>query len=511
MGLDTAGVDVLVAGCGPVGGVLAALLGAYGVRVLVVDPYTEPYPRPRAAMLDAGVRRILRRVPGLADVEGWATPVRHGRVLGPDHRVLFDARIPGDELDPPAAVLIDQPRLETAVRASLSAAPTVRLRLGRSVVGVEQTDEHVEALLDDGGRVRANWLVGCDGAASAVRGLLGVAYEGVSFPEPWLVVDASSAPIPDAEPSFAYVLDPARPLVTMSRVGAHRWEWLVLPGEDPATMVQDGEIRRLVGAWVDPDSVRIRRASVFTFHARMASRWRTGRVLLAGDAAHSMPPFVGQGLGSGIRDAANLSWRLAQVVRGVDDPVSLDGYERERRPDVRATTAMALRMGRIVQNRGRVGSALLRSLIRTAGAVPGLAAFVGRHGQPAERLPRGTAGRHPGAGRLLPDARLRTPTGTVLRLDDLLGNRWAVIGYGGDPYWHLDAGARRWVSDRDAMVFALVPRGRRSPKGLDCPVFEDLDGVLSRPRRQAVTIVRPDRFLLGTLPVPLSVARLTAP
>ena len=170
-------------------------------------------------------------------------------------------------------------------------------------------------------------------------------------------------------------------MVTMSLPGAYRWEWMLLPGEDPARMVDETIVRELISAWVDPETVRVRRAAVFTFHARMAARWRLGRVLLAGDAAHSMPPFVGQGLGSGIRDAANLAWRLGQVARGLDDQELLDGYERERRPDVRATTRMALRTGRIVQSRSRLGSALLRSVIRTAGAVPGLEAFVGRRAQ----------------------------------------------------------------------------------------------------------------------------------
>ncbi|MER7892078.1 bifunctional 3-(3-hydroxy-phenyl)propionate/3-hydroxycinnamic acid hydroxylase [Micromonospora sp. NPDC094482] len=509
-------VDVLVAGCGPVGGVLAALLGAHGARVTVVDPSHEPYPRPRAAALDAEVMRILGQVPGLVDAEGWAVPVRRSQVLGPDRRPLFTVDVPDNAMASTQPVLIDQPELESSLRAGLAALSTVELRFGRSVLAVEQDDGGVEVLLDDAERIRANWVVGCDGASSTVRRLLGVAYEGVSFPQPWLVVDASVEASDEGErdrrPTMSFVLDPRRPQVAMTRPAARRWEWMLLPGEDPERMRDEATVRELIRPWADPDAVRVRRAAVFTFHARAASRWRHGRILLAGDAAHSMPPFVGQGLGSGIRDAASLAWRLAQVARGIDGDELLDGYERERRPDVRATSIMALRAGRVVQTRSRVGSALLRSVLRTIGAVPGAQAFVSRRAQraqPARRLPRGATGPHPGTGRLLPDIRVRTASGQVVRLDDLQGNHWAIIGYGDDPRTHLDAAAREWAEAHRAVVLTIAVPGRETHVGPGCALVEDLDGALPAPRRSAVTLVRPDRFLLGTLPAPVTAAALT--
>jgi 3-(3-hydroxy-phenyl)propionate hydroxylase len=221
-----------------------------------------------------------------------------------------------------------------------------------------------------------------------------------------------------------------------------------------------------------------------------------------------MPPFIGQGLGSGVRDAANLAWRLAQVVQRLDDDALLDGYQHEPASDVRAMTTMAPRAGRVVQTRSRVSSALLRAVLRTAGALPGLEPFVSRRGQPARRLPRVTAGPHPDAGRLLPDAGVRMPGGDVVRLDDLLNNRWAVIGYGEDPRTHLDADARAWTVARRAAVLAIAAPGQQTPVEAGCAVVERVDGVLPAPRRPAVTIVRPDRFLLGTFPAPLTADRL---
>lgn len=504
----TADIDVLVAGCGPVGGVLAALLGAQGVRVMVIDPNAGPYPRPRAAALDADVLRILARLPGLAKASGWATALRRTRVLAPDHRALFTIDIPDDDLDSRQGSLIDQPELEGMLWAGLATLSTVELRTGRSVAAVEPGDDHVDVVLDNGERVRACWLVGCDGASSIVRELLGVAYEGVSFPEPWLVVDARISGDSDEPVTLSYVLDPRRPMVHMSRPGARRWEWMLLPGEDPDRMASDQVVRELVDTWLDPATIRVDRAAAFTFHARMATRWRQGRVLLAGDAAHSMPPFIGQGLGSGLRDAANLAWRLAAVVRGLDGDELLDGYERERRPDVRAMTTLALRLGRIVQTRRPLPSALLRSFARTLGAVPGLEAFAARRGAPPAHLPRGTAGPHPGAGRLLPQARVRTTDGTVTWLDEMVGNRWAFIGHGRDPGTQLDPQAREWAQRQRAVLVAVTTPGSRAPTESGCLAVEDINRVLGTPRQPAITVVRPDGFLLGALPAPLTATHL---
>lgn len=461
-------MDVVVVGCGPVGAVLGTLLAAQGVAVTVVDPNTQPYPKPRAAALDPEVLRILSRVPGLDPGAGWAVPIRRSLVRGPDHRALFAIDVPPEMA---AGALLNQPALESALRAG----STMDTRFGRSVVGLDGTT----VTLDDGSRVTADWVVGCDGAASTIRGLAGIGYDGVSYPEPWLVVDATTDAGPDGPPAFSYVLDPSRPMVMGTRPGAYRWEWMLLPGEDPDRMTDPAVVRELVRPWVDPDAIRIERAAVFAFHARIAARWRRERVLIAGDAAHSMPPFVGQGLGAGIRDAANLAWRLAQVVRGVDGPALLDGYERERRPDVRAVTAMALRFGRVLQTRNRALSATIRGVLRTAGAVPGLPAFAGRHGQPPVRLPRAAAGPHPTAGRWFPNARVRTEQGEG-RYDELVGYRWAVVARGGDPRARLDPAALEWAEARGA-VFA-----------------EDLDGALGR--RASVAVIRPDAFLLGAWP-----------
>lgn len=450
--------DVVIAGCGPVGAVLAALLGDRGIRVVVVDPASDarsgPHAHPRAAVLDSHVQRILRRIDGLDDWDEWATPLRRSQLLGPDRRPLLTLRL-ADGV--PAGVMLDQPRLERALRDRLARMPTVHLHTGRSVTALEQSGDIVAVTLDDGSTLTASWLVGCDGASSTVRGLIGASYDGVSYPEPWLVVDARTDEPNTGEPTFSHVLDPARPMVTFERPGVRRWEWMLLPDEDPVGMV--ARIDELIQPWADPAALRVERAAVFTFHARTASAWRRGRVLLAGDAAHSMPPFTGQGLGAGLRDVATLSWLLA------DAPGDVDRYERERRPAVARMTRTALLTGRVMLGRNRFTAAALRGLVRTAGMLPGLDARVARAAAAPERLPDGT--------RQLPDAPL-VVDGRRTNLDALLGNRWGVIcGKAGS----LDPGTRAWLTTHGA-------------------VFADVD----RFAKGQATIVRPDRFIATTVP-----------
>ncbi|GIG88833.1 bifunctional 3-(3-hydroxy-phenyl)propionate/3-hydroxycinnamic acid hydroxylase [Plantactinospora endophytica] len=487
-------VDVLVAGYGPVGATLAALLGRHGVATTVVDPGEAPHPLPRAAVLDAEVLRVLAGLPEVADLGRWAVEVRHSRFLAPDHSVLLDLSPTASGFGLPAAALIDQPALEAALRAGVDGLPGVSVRLGRAVVALEPADDHVRVGLDDGTTVRARWVVGCDGASSPVRRLAALPFQGRTYAAPWLVVDAETDET-EVEPATSMVLDPRRPLVTMVSPGRRRWEWMLHPGEDPAALSAPESVRRLVAGWVDPDTVRIRRVTIFTFHARQATPWRQGRILLAGDAAHLMPPFAGQGLASGIRDAHALAWRLVEVLRGLADDGLLDGYERERRPHVDETIRVSLAVGRVLQTRRRAVSAVLRSLVRAVAAMPGVPARAARQGRPRPALPRGTAGVLPGAGRMLPNPLLRTADGPV-RLDALLGSGWAVVGVGCDPTATADADALSWLAARDAVTLTTDPSVRSGVQ-----VVGDTAAALGA--GPAVLVVRPDRFLLGAVPPPL--------
>ena len=483
---------VVVAGLGPVGGVLAALLGAQGVPTVVVEPNEQPYPKPRAAVLEIESIRLLSLIPGLAPRTAWSVPMTRNGAVGADRRPLFLLEQRAEAFGHPQVVRIDQPALENALRAAIAGMPSVRVLNGRSVRAVEQTDGAVVAVLDDGQRITARWLAGCDGTSGTVRTQAGIAFAGDTFAQPWLVVDALSTATGETgvdgtregHPTVAFVLDPARPAVAMSSPGRWRWEWMLLPGERPEAMTRPGTVRDLVRPWTDPDRLEIERAAVFTFHARMAERWRAGRVLLAGDAAHAMPPFAGAGLGMGIRDAGALAWRL----REAGDPAGLDAYERERRPDVAGTTTMALRIGRVLQTRNRAAALVFRGLVRSLNAVPGLRSRLGDRPLPPRRLPRAVAGPLPRAGEVLPNPWVRVDGGPPVRLDDVIGYRWAFLGHGCDPRGVPEA-------QRPGAVHLTLEPAEPVP---GCLALEDLDGVL-RGAAGTITAVRPDRFLLGTL------------
>ena len=347
--------DVLVAGCGPVGAVLAARLGAQGVRTLVVERAPQVHPLPRAVAADDEVQELLARVaPGLLDGALLDVPVRF---LGARGQPVGALRFPPGVGGRPGLALFHQPTLETRLRAHLAALPSVEVRLGAELVGWAQDRTGVSAVLTGGERVRASWLVGCDGAGSPVRGAAGIGWRGRDLRR-WLVVDVAGAV--DAE-GFTYRCDPARPSVDMPLPGGHRWEWLLRRGEQPF------DPRPLL-----PPGLEVVREVVYRYGARRAERWRSGRVLLAGDAAHTMPPFAGQGLGAGVRDA----WALGALLpRG-----EVARYAPLRAPHVAAMTRLSRFLGAVLETGSAPAAAVRDAGLTAAFRAPGVGGWLGRGG-----------------------------------------------------------------------------------------------------------------------------------
>lgn len=343
----TAPFDVLVIGYGPVGALLAARCAALGLAVRVVDRAAAPYPLPRAVAADGEVLELLERtVPGATEGFVRDPPVRF---LAADRSEIGRLRFPV-----PGLAFYTQPVLEQRLRAHV-AGLLVEVRTGE-LTALAQDAAGVTAVVD-GEPVRARWLVGCDGASSTVRRLAGIGFPGRDLQQ-WLVCDVVGA-VPE-RPLFTYTADPALPQVDMPVPGGHRWEWLDRGGLDPRSL-----LRRDTCA-----DVEVVRAVPYVFSARRAERWRAGRVLLAGDAAHTMPPFAGQGLGAGLRDA----WALAALLARDD----VGRYEALRVPHVRRTTALSLALGSLLQ--ARRGTAVRDALLRGAFAAPGLGPWLGRGG-----------------------------------------------------------------------------------------------------------------------------------
>jgi 3-(3-hydroxy-phenyl)propionate hydroxylase len=352
MAAETFDCDVLVVGLGPVGATLAALLAAHGVATIAIDRDTAVYPLPRAVHFDHEIMRLFQQL-------GIAEPVlRHSIALpryefrAADGKILlsFDPA-PEAPCGWASGYMFHQPGLEFALRDRLASAPNADVRLGWRFEALTQDAEGVTATVEgpDGpATLRARYLVGCEGAWSPVREAIGGGLYDYGFDEPWLVIDVKvepGAPVPEAN---LQMCDPARPTTCVhSGPGRHRWEFMLLPGERHEAVLEDDFIQGLLAPW-DCGPLEIERRAVYRFHGLVANRWRSGRVLLAGDAAHQMPPFAGQGMCSGLRDAANLAWKLEAVLSGVADESLLDTYQAEREPHVRTFIELAIGMGRVV-------------------------------------------------------------------------------------------------------------------------------------------------------------------
>jgi 3-(3-hydroxy-phenyl)propionate hydroxylase len=273
--------------------------------------------------------------------------------------------------------MIYQPSVEAALRAALATQDHADLRSGWEMLSfTDEADGVTTRFATPVGErmVRARWLVGADGARSPVRKACGITFEDLGFEEPWLVVDALVDDPSRLPAANLQICDPARPTTcVLMGEGRHRWEFMILPGETPEQVSSDAAVQMMLAPWKVEGAVRIERKAIYTFRARIAEQWRKGRVLLAGDAAHQTPPFAGQGMCSGLRDAANLAWKLAAVTKGEADHTLLDTYQPERAPNLRATIEMAIMMGRMVCTTSRLGAALRDmkiALARMLGKLP---------------------------------------------------------------------------------------------------------------------------------------------
>jgi 3-(3-hydroxy-phenyl)propionate hydroxylase len=355
--------DVAIIGCGPVGALAANLLGKTGRSIVVIEREAQPYPLPRAVHLDHEMMRLFQSA-GVIDRVGGDMRDTEGHLhVGADHGVI---RYMGTVGRPrPFSWSNDyffyQPELEEHLRQALAAYPNVELRFGAGFAALAQDDAGVTLHMADGDSVRARYVIACDGARSAVRKALGIRLDDLDFEEPWLVVDAEvegNVRFPDLHgvPEAAdlqklsvMMCDPKRPATIVPGRGNHRrWEFMLLPGEDDQAMMQPDAVAALVAPYLDGVPHRIVRAATYRFHGLIAETWRDGGVFLAGDAAHQTPPFFGQGMCHGLRDVANLAWKLEMVLAGDAPDMLLDSYQPERDPHVRAVISAAVNAGRYI-------------------------------------------------------------------------------------------------------------------------------------------------------------------
>ncbi|WP_245568141.1 bifunctional 3-(3-hydroxy-phenyl)propionate/3-hydroxycinnamic acid hydroxylase [Nocardia jiangxiensis] len=513
-------VDVAVVGSGPCGVTLANLLGRQGVRTVVVDREPDVVDHPRAVAVDDESLRSFQAAglaPAvLADCIQNA-PIRYYNSRG---KQLAHVRPSGQPYGWPRRNLFFQPLMEATLRTGLERFDQVELLTGTEVTDLRQHADRVELTAkSDNGEVHisAAFVVGADGGRSFVREAAGLALVGATAPSKWLVVDVSDDTL-DA-PFSAVYCDPDRPAMTIPLpYGYRRFEFKLLPDESEDDIVRDDSVDRLVRRfYTDRPMPKILRRRVYWHHSRTADRFQNRRVFVAGDAAHLQPPFFGQGMNSGIRDATNLAWKLAAVTSGRADRSLLDSYDAERRGHAETMVSFATRLGGYYQPRNRATEVIRDALFRGVQLIPGAREYILQMKyKPTPRYTDGvvvdghTRDVSSQVGRLFGQPFVQTTNGERCKLDDAVGSAIAVLGLTADPVEHLAPQNMRRLDALGARLFHVTPPrtarrfGFAEPTDVDghptpTTILYDIDGafrdMLLARKADEVLILRPDRYV----------------
>jgi 3-(3-hydroxy-phenyl)propionate hydroxylase len=487
--------DVAIVGAGPAGAVAANLCGVYGLSAIAFDREPGVYDLPRAVGMWDDVQRILANARVLdAFLPDTCVQVGAEFVDAGGQRIL-GIEMPAGFTTPngyPVIRMFHQPGFERAVRSCLSRYEHVELRVAHEVTAIAQDHEGVSLAVRDrrSGKtadVRARWLLGCDGAASFVRKSSGIGWHSLGYDRDWLVVDVRLTGDVALSQLATQICDPARPTTLMPLPHhMHRWEFQLGDGETREEMEDPARVWALLRRWVTPADAEIVRAVVYRFHATIADTFRRGRVLLVGDAAHQTPPFLGQGMCSGVRDVDNLVWKIDHVRRGLAGDALLDTYSEERRPMAVAMVEHSVKTGKLIDayaemaRGGPEPSAELREY-----------AYGGR-----AQLPHLSTGllapeRSQWIGRLVPQCAVAIDAATGA-FDEVVGQRWAIVA-ARDPRGGMSAETLGFWESLGA-AFVTVPE----PDG----------PMLALLLAHEVAVVRPDRIVYGVSTSPDRLALL---
>lgn len=491
--------DVVISGAGPTGLTLANLLGQSGLSVLLLERNVSTVLEPRAVSIDDESLRSMQSIGLLEEVMARVVPGYGLRYLMPSRETFLTVSPAARPYGHPRRNAFRQPVFEAQLRAALGRFVNVDPRFGAELVDfVDHNERVIVDVCDQNGsyQIHGRYLVGCDGASSLVRKKLGFVLDGATPPDRWIVVDLENSP---AERDTVVFCDPRRPCIALPGPNeTRRFEFKLFPHEQDDDVLADDVIDKLLNDHGAAKQSKVIRKTVYSFHARVASRWSKGRVHIAGDAAHLTPPFAGQGMNSGIRDAHNLAWKLETVLRGKMGEHLLDSYETERRDHVSQMIQLAIDTGKIMSPPNIVAAFVVQTALRLAGLVPALKTYFGE--MKYKPKPKFRAGflipdADPLIGSLLPQPMAgAAPDRREALLDDIIPPGFALLGVGVAPVDLAEA-------TKDAVWTRLAP----VRVAIDSPQHQAGNGVTVLhtggaldAARGSVLLVRPDRYVMAS-------------
>ena len=504
-------VDIIISGCGPTGAMLANLLGNCGISVAIFDKEKDIYPLPRAAVIDDDIARIFQSAGFIEEILAVSIPSKGYKFLDQERNSMFGFKRKSGNTDNgyPNSLLIRQPAIEKILRQGLTRFPNVQLYTEHEVHDVTQDDDRVQVSVKDlktntSRTITGKYLLASEGGRSFVRKSLGIELIDYQFDCPWLIVDVianENVYLPEINQQYC---TPSRP-ATFLNFGHNRYRWEIMLKEDESVeyAMDDQTIRYLLSNWVDSSKVEIERKVVYNFHALIAKEWKKGRVLLLGDSAHQMPPFLGQGMASGIRDAHNVAWKLQMVLHGLADESILESYQKERYPHVENIVKQAIEFGKIIQISDQKIADFRDNLFKFLNNIPNISTALHEIERGKSPIGHGIhdSENNPLLGLLFIQPEVQTITHKMVRLDDLLDSQFALIGLNQDPQQMIHS-SKKVIFEKLNVKYVNVMTEDAQVEQMtsDTLVIKDRQNLLTQwfeKNQIDFVLLRPDHYIYG--------------
>lgn len=505
--------DVVIVGAGPAGLLMANCLGIYGISTILIEKNASTVSEPRAVSIDDESLRTLFDHDLYETVSGNLMPGYGSHYQSAAGNVFAKVMPQTREYGFPRRTAFHQDVYEAQLREKASTYPSVTLLFEHELQSFTQDDEKVVlSVKDNNGQdleIEAQYLSACDGASSPIRMQLGIDLVGSTYSQKWLIIDILNTKDPFRHTRV--YCDAKRPGISLpGPQRTRRFEFMLMPGEDPEKVLDDDNIRMLLRTHGPDEDAEVRRKCVYTFHARIAEKWREGRVLLHGDAAHLTPPFAGQGMNSGVRDIANAAWKLAYVLRGYLGPELLETYEEERKKHAWQLIEMAMHMGKVMMPTSGTNALLTQSAFRALKLVPPASDYITQMKyKPKPRYDAGFFLRQSDSGddivgRMFPQPIVAGPDHQELLFDKVLDNNFTLLVCSRQPGAYYDKLTDGGLGKLPVKVLCATPEDTNFPDDERHPFVRDARGEIYAHLEKAgysdcALLMRPDRYVAAVI------------